>query len=380
MVEALNRADALDRARKETFIDRVGYGTPRDELWPAWLIPAELIDLEIARLAAVAAPENGRRRALVVHPRSEAPGLGLAPGIRVSIDVLLPGESTLPIRHNSSEVNFCIRGGGQAVIDDTTIRYQQYDVWNHPSMATYVHVNDTDNLQVRLTYSNAALLEKLNVHFVDEHPEPPGSMSETPADKRRDEDVDTLEALFEDYIELGHDGAFLMSYEKLIDPDVVEQRALHWPWQRVQEYLDQLEALGDRYKGRRLYLLYNRATGRTNGTTNSFFATMCIRPPHIVDVPHRHTAAAINYFFRGTGYSTVGGRRIEWKAGDLMLSAPGWAVHNHASNDEPVYELTIQDSPFHLAIDSLLWQENLRREPILLGSHGGWSTNRTELT
>lgn len=373
-------SEALDRLQKETFVDRVGYRTPRDELWPAWIVPREVIDAEIERLAGVDLPADGRRRSLIVHPRATEPGLGLAPGIRVSLDVLLPGESTASIRHNSSEVNFCIAGSGHTVVDDRTITFTQYDVWNHPSMATYVHVNDSDDIHVRLTYSNAALLEKLNVHFVDEDPGMPGATSATAVGGEAEEEVDTLEALFEDYIELSHDGAFLMSYERLIDPDVVEQRPLHWPWQHVQDYLDQLAALGDKYKGRRLYLLYNRATGRTNGTTNSFFATMCIRPPHIVDVPHRHTAAAINYFFRGTGYSTVGGRRFEWKAGDLMLSAPGWAVHNHASNDEPVYELTIQDSPFHLAIDSLLWQENLRSEAILLGSHRGWSTNRAELT
>jgi len=37
-------------------------------------------------------------------------------------------------------------------------------------MATYVHINDTDEIQVRLAYSNAALLEKMNVHVVDEDP------------------------------------------------------------------------------------------------------------------------------------------------------------------------------------------------------------------
>jgi gentisate 1,2-dioxygenase len=71
---------------------------------------------------------------------------------------------------------------------------------------------------------------------------------------------------------------------------------------------------------------------------------------------------------------------VEWEAGDLMLSAPGWAVHNHASNDEPVYELTVQDSPLHLVMDSLMWQENLRTPPILLGSHRGFNTNRDQLT
>ena len=69
---------------------------------------------------------------------------------------------------------------------------------------------------------------------------------------------------------------------------------------------------------------------------------MTIRPPKIVDRPHRHTSAAINYYFQGSGRSTVEGEVIEWKVGDLMLSAPGWAIHNHASHDEPVHELTIQ--------------------------------------
>ena len=75
-------------------------------------------------------------------------------------------------------------------------------------------------------------------------------------------------------------------------------------------------------------------TGRTNGTTPNFFATMTIRPPTIVDRPHRHVSAAINYYFHGRGYSRVDGNRYEWKAGDLMVSAPGWAVHNHASYDD----------------------------------------------
>jgi len=42
-----------------------------------------------------------------------------------------------------------------------------------------------------------------------------------------------------------------------------------------------------------------------------------------------------------------------------MFSAPGWAVHNHASLDEDVYELTIQDSPLNIWMGSLLWQESL---------------------
>jgi gentisate 1,2-dioxygenase len=59
-----------------------------------------------------------------------------------------------------------------------------------------------------------------------------------------------------------------------------------------------------------------------------------------------------------------------------MLSAPGWAVHNHASYDDYVYELTIQNQPLTIAMESLLWQENLKEPPALLGAQMGFDTNR----
>jgi len=158
----------------------------------------------------------------------------------------------------------------------------------------------------------------------------------------------------------------------------VASRALHWPWTEVEKHLLELESLGRDYVGRRLYLLHNPITGRTNGTTPSFFATMTIRPAGVVDRPHRHSSAAINYYFQGRGRSTVEGRILEWKAGDLMLSAPGWAVHNHASHDERVYELTVQDQPFGIATESLLWQEDLKHPPALLGTESGFATNRAK--
>jgi gentisate 1,2-dioxygenase len=307
-----------------------------------------------------------------VHPRATAPGLGLAPGIQVALEVLLPGERTRLIRHNSSQVVFCIAGAGTAIIDGHSRQFGQYDVWNTPSMSAYLHINDTSERQVRLIYSNAALLEKMNVHYVDENP------GETlPQGLKGDEE--SAATPFEEVFPLGDEGAWLMCYERLVNPPIAESTPLFWPWKQVKEELDKLHALGPSYRGRRLYLLYNPATGRTNGTTHNFFATMTIRPAGITDRPHRHTAAAVNYYFAGRGHSVVGGQVYEWKAGDLMLSAPGWAVHNHASHEEDVYELTVQDSPLNLAMDSLLWQEELKGSPILIGSHSGWSTNRREL-
>ena len=62
---------------------------------------------------------------------------------------------------------------------------------------------------------------------------------------------------------------------------------------------------------------------------------------------------------------------------DLMLSAPGWAVHNHASDDgDYVHELTVQDQPLHIAMESLLWQESLKLPMAVLGQQEGFGTNK----
>ncbi len=340
--------------------------------WPPVLITGETIDAEIERLAALPRPANGRRQVQFVHPNANPATPGLNPGVRVTMEVLLPGEETAPIRHNSTQVNFCIRGCGATIVGGKRIAFQQYDVWNHPSYLPYRHINDSDALHVRFTYSNAPLLEMLRVHLVDEDPPLTAAVSVVDEEAHGGNRGHSPYGTFP----IDGDGALLMPYETLISPPTVHSSALHWPWAVVKENLDKLVALGSDYVGRRLYLMYNPMTGRSNGTTPNFFATITIRPPKIIDRPHRHVSSAINYYFQGSGYSVVEGQRYDWRAGDLMVSAPGWAVHNHASNDESVYELTVQDQPLHIMMESLMWQESLKAPGAILGSTVGFATNR----
>lgn len=354
------------------FVDATGPLPAKDAPWEPIVITREDIDAEIDRLAALPRPANGRRRSYFKHP-SNVRSNGLAPGIEVALDVLLPGEETVTFRQNSTQVNFVIRGHGESEIGGIRRQTALHDVWNTPSMRIYRHRNTSDDVYVRLTYSNGALLDMMNIHVVEENPQPvlravEPEASHPDADRRKNSPYGTFQ--------LDDEGAWLMPYEKLINPASVTSPALYWPWEKVKAHLSKLEALGKEYIGRRLYLLYNPMTGRTNGTTPSFFATMTVRPANIVDRPHRHSSAAVNYYFSGSGRSTVEGKVYQWKAGDLMLSAPGWAVHNHASHDERVYELTIQDQPLNIAMESLLWQESLKEPPALLGAEAGFETNR----
>ncbi len=357
------------------FLDRSGASaTDANNYFPPIVVTREQIDAEVERLASASRPANGRRESLIVHPFAEANAPGMTPGIQVKLSVLKPGEKTLAFRHNATEVNFCIRGGGHCEVAGRRIDYEQYDVWNHPSFATYVHGNDTRDIQVRLTYSNVPLLQHMQVYLPEDDPQivaAPAHDEAEAADPRRKSPFGIFP--------ITEDGGLLMPYETLINPTPVASRPLHFAWNKVKPELDKLEALGKDYIGRRLYMYYNPITGRTNGITPNFFATMTIRPPKIVDRPHRHSSAAINYYFHGSGFSHVAGQRYEWKAGDLMLSAPGWAVHNHASYDDYVYELTVQDQPLNIYMESLLWQEDLKKPALVLGTEQGFDTNRAKV-
>ena len=344
---------------------------PANRPWAPVIVRKEQIDAEVERLASRSPSEGGRRQSLITHPRAHLHTPGLAPGIQVTLSVLKPGEQTEPFRHNATEVNCCIRGNGYGVVGERKLRFDQYDVWNTPSYVPSWRANGGDDLQVCITYSNTSLLQFMQVYLWEANP----SVTQTPNIRQRDHPAPHHEPLFRAF-PIGDDSAMLLPYELLINPPAVESKALLWPWQTVRAELEKLESLGSDYVGHRLYLLYNPITGRTHGTTPNFFAAITLRPPGIVDLPHRHVSAAINYYFHGRGRSSVARNVYEWSAGDLMFSAPGWAVHNQASYDENVYELTVQDHPLNIAMEALLWQEDMKAPPALLGTELGFATNR----
>jgi gentisate 1,2-dioxygenase len=271
-------------------------------------------------------------------------------------------------------VEMCIRGSGEIAVGETrTFSVAQFDVWNIPSMDVHHYKNTGKDLMVRLTFSNAPLLEALEVHYVEQDPPRRSTGTIIPnAPRTRSRDL-------AQNFEITKAGARLASYEFLVDIDVRESKALHWPWSVVSKHLPSVRDLPKGYSGRRLFALYNPATGRRFGATHSFFATIASYPPDQVDKPHRHSSAAINYYFAGSGRSVVEGRKLDWSAGDLMLSAPGWAVHNHSAKSEGAYILTIQDHPLHIAMESLIWQEDLSGEIHNLGATGGIETNLREI-
>jgi hypothetical protein len=76
--------------QKLSFVREENVAATPQSFWPALVMPGEEIDREIMRLASIRVSPGGRRQSFIVHPDSTEPGRGLAPGIDVALNVLLP--------------------------------------------------------------------------------------------------------------------------------------------------------------------------------------------------------------------------------------------------------------------------------------------------
>jgi gentisate 1,2-dioxygenase len=357
-------AETTTAASKSPFVELAAEPPlPVPTPWPALLVTRAEIDHEIARLADLDRPSGGRRAAEIVHPSSN--GHGIAPGLGITINVVRPGEGVVIPRDNANRVEFCIAGEGRAMIGDRRLEMTQFDVWNVPSMTRREYRNFGKVPFVWLSYDNTPLLDRLGIHYSDMGEAPRRRPSEQTEIERRyvRESAPDLPIL--------NDGARLRGYEYLTDIAVVENNALIWPWAETSKHLTSVEGDGKRM----IMLLYNPATERRNGTTHSFFATITTAPPGpgrpVPARGHKHSSFACNYHFLGGGNSIVDGQHFEWRAGDLMLSAPSWSEHAHGGAKEGFAVLTVQDHPFQIGIESLIWQENLDGAVLTLGSEPG---------
>lgn len=354
------------------FVDESDRPSSRTEPWPALLVRREEIEAHAQRLADLAWPAGGRRRSLIVHPDSPEDTLGFTPGIRVALEVLLPGERSDTVQELGGVVGFCIRGQGESLVADRVLPFSLHDVWSIPSMAPYAHVNTSDELQVRLMFSMEALLEGLHVPLIGDADL--ASMGFAADASRRNRDP-----LADEVFRLDDPSATVRSYEALVDPLLVPQTPALWKFEAVRHWLAPQSDLGAAYEGRMVALLAHASNNHTLGTTRALSAMFGVIPPHVRHTPHRHTATSVVYHFGGSGHSVIGGRRVEWAKGDLMLGAPGLAVHFHACGPEMDWAMIVQDNALQLAMDTEIWQEDLGQPPILIGSHQGYRTNRSDL-
>ena len=354
------------------FVDDLERPQPKAKPWPALLVKRAELEAQIERLGALPWPAGGRRRVLISHPDAPADAPGFTPSVRVALEVLKPGERSTPVAHLGGVVGFCIRGTGQVRVADRQMAFDLHDVWSIPSLAPYQHVNDTDETQVRLMYTHETLLEQMRVPLMGDGDLSSMTFARSPWTEDRD-------PLADEVFPLSDPAATIRAYEALVDPRLSAQTPALWKLAEVRAWLDPQDSLGDAYSGRMVALLAHVSNERTLSTTPTLSAMYGAIPPHVSHKPHRHTATSIVYHFGGGGHSVIGGRKVTWETGDLMLGAPGMAVHFHACGPIADMAMVVQDNALHLAMDTEIWQEDLREAPILIGSHAGYRTNRSAL-
>ena len=354
------------------FIDDLETPQNRVVPWPALLVRRAEIEAQVERLAALPWPVGGRRRVLISHPDAPGDAPGFTPSIRVALEVLLPGERSTPLAELGGVVGFCIRGSGQAVVADRLLDFDLHDVWSIPSLAPHQHINDSEDVQVRLMYSHQALLDQMRVPMVGDDDLESMTFEGSPWTSSRD-------PLADEVFPLADPAATVRSYEALVDPRVSAQTPALWKFTEVRSWLKPQDSLGAAYSGRMVAVLAHTSNERTISTTPTLTAMYGAIPPNVSHKPHLHTATSIVYHFGGGGHSVIGGRKVTWETGDLMLGAPGLAVHFHACGPVPDWAMVVQDNALHLAMDTEIWQEDLRQPPILIGSHAGYRTNRASL-
>lgn len=354
------------------FIDDLD--TPETNItpWPALLVRRAEIDAQVDRLAALPWPAGGRRRVLISHPDAPDDAPGFTPSVRVALEVLLPGERSAPIAQLGGIVGFCIRGSGQVAVADRLIDFDIHDVWSIPSLGPYQHINDTHEIQVRLMYTHEALLDQMRVPMVGEGDLTSMSFTGSPWTTNRD-------PLADEVFPTSDPTATIRPYEALVDPRLSAQTPAIWKFDEVRRWLEPQDSLGEAYSGRMVAVLAHTSNERTMSTTPTLSAMYGSIPPNVSHKPHKHTATSIVYHFGGGGHSVIGGRKVVWENGDLMLGAPGLAVHFHACGPVPDRAMVVQDNALHLAMDTEIWVEDLRDKPILIGSHSGYQTNKARL-
>ncbi len=343
------------------------------DYWRPFLIKRAAWQEALGKAAGEATDPLGRREVMVRHPNAEPHIGGMAPGIEIKFGALPPGASTTSSRTNASQFYMLLQGKAQVRIGaDTTFQLGYRDTWVVPAMKPYTLSNTGEETVWYITYSNAALLKRLSVYFEEAFTAlaVAGPATDPWAAAARARDIAGPGHV------LNETGAKILPYEYLVDVDPVQSQPLHWRWAEVEPHLPGFHQLKAGYNGRPLWVLYNPATERRIGTTSCFFATISSSPPGRTGISHKHASAAVNFILEGEGHSLVDGERLDWVAGDIMLSAPGWLPHAHYIGNKVTSILTVQDHPLHIAMESLIWQEELPLGPIMnIGAERGFNTN-----
>ncbi len=288
-------------------------------------------------------PEQARggveRRNLVMYPTGNPAG-ATCTTMACGVQYIKPGETAPCHRHDPAAIRFIIEGrGAYTAVEGEKFHMEPGDLILTPRWTWHEHGNDGNEPVIWMDgLDSPFVLNYLHADFWQPYRDGYFPQAHAEGHTRR---------------RLGN--GFVRPMKR------IAERALPviYPWSEVYpELIRQRDAAEnvDPYDGVILEYVNPVSGGPTLPTMS---CRMQLIPAGQSTQTHRHTARAIYRVFKGSGWSEVGGHRIEWEAGDVFC-LPIWTWHSHGANrGEDAILFTMCDQPLLEPFD--LYQEEARQ-------------------
>ncbi|MGP4111719.1 cupin domain-containing protein [Streptomyces sp. 4N509B] len=292
--------------------------TPRPRAVP-WLWRAsELRPLAERAIRLVPVERGGERRVLSLTN----PGLGGRPyaagTLWGALQCLGPRETAPAHRHTPGAIRFVTEGEGVwTTVDGDACDMHPGDLVLTPGGAWHDHANGGDGHMYWFDGLDLPMIEALDAVFFEQHPE---LRQPVMGEHNRSE---------REFAEAGGALADTMVAGAVRGPlDAEPSRLLVYRWEETDRRLTELAA------GSREPLVSLEFTNPRSGA--SVLPTLScgmhrVRPGG-GSTPVRRSGNRIYVVFRGSGHSVLGGRRFDWRAGDMFV-VPSWVAEEHHSEE-----------------------------------------------
>jgi gentisate 1,2-dioxygenase len=266
------------------------------------------------RAAELVGTAQAERRVL----RLSNPNLsGIASNTLVAnIQIVMPGEIARAHRHSGAALRFIIEGeGGYTVVNGERVPMAPGDLVLTPNWSWHDHANDTAAPMIWLDGLDTPLVRMLEAGFYEEHPQ-----------------------------------------DRQAFGAPVNASEWHYPMAEMRAALERLAA-GARDGGTETVLEYrNRRTG--GPVMPTITCRMRLLRPGEKTTARRDVSRSNFHVVEGSGYSLVGGERLDWQDKDVF-TVPTWNYCEHVNNtDRPAFLFSFSDAPVMQALG--LYREEIK--------------------
>lgn len=223
-----------------------------------------------------------------------------------ALQLVLPGEVAPAHRHTPSALRFIIEGeGAYTVVNGQRVAMDKGDFLLTPAGHWHEHGHTGDGPMIWLDGLDSPLISRLSQYILDEE----GGLQ------------DILPAPPTAYL----NGLVSKPWG---NPETVAQPLVY----KLKDALETIEYLrgqeGDPYDD----IIVEYRNPRSGGSVMTTIAAyLQLIRPGVDTKAHRHTHSTVYHVVRGSGYSTIDGKRIDWTQGDT-LAVPLWYEHSHHNN------------------------------------------------